>query len=32
VPVIPLEALPESGMLGTAVAVLAQRLLQRVTG
>jgi hypothetical protein len=24
--------LPESGMLGTAVAVLAQRLLQRVTG
>jgi hypothetical protein len=32
VPVVPLTALWESGMLDTAAAVLAQRLLQRATG
>ncbi|MGH3592493.1 MAG: helix-turn-helix domain-containing protein [Pseudonocardiaceae bacterium] len=32
VPVVPLAALWESGMLGTAAVALAQRLLQRATG
>jgi transcriptional regulator with XRE-family HTH domain len=32
VPVVPLVALRESGMLGSAAAALAQRLLQRATG
>jgi len=32
VPVVPLEALRESGMLEPAAAALAQRLLQRATG
>jgi hypothetical protein len=32
VPVVPLVMLPESGMLGTLAAALAQRLLARATG